>query len=223
MRSSNLIFQYGNFNFEKIDDFTCSFGIKNNIYSNALISGISLSGTVVIPGYVRCKEDNRQYKVVETAAFSLRDCVNITNVVLPNTLQTINADFLYNTSVTHLIVPSSVKYLRKSSFSGMTQLQSISFQSGSQLELLDGSSFAHSNNLIFVVIPSKVRKIGNKLFQFRTATTIVDLVFCGSNFIGSTNLTTADTNIAISVSSKYLSQTLAGMEVTQLENDTICI
>lgn len=60
-------------------------------------------------------------------------------------------------------IPSFIKYIKSSAFSGCSVLKTVCFQKDSQLVLIDDDSFTHST-LVNIVIPSSVVRIGKNAF-----------------------------------------------------------
>ena len=216
-------FQYGYYSFQPIDDSTCYLGIQNNKYANCPIEGKLFSGPAIIPGFVRNPHNQRVYKVVETALYAFRDCIHLTNITLPNTIHTINRDLLYNTSVTYLTIPASVRCLTYAALSGLSSLTTLIFQPGSELTTLKESSFAYFHSANLIILPPKLRTINRKLFEYRVSSTPVTLIFCGTHQIPSSPLTEAETTIVAYVSSRYRESTIGGIQANILEDDSICM
>ena len=173
-----VTFQYGSFNFEVIGRKTCKIGTSNNQHGNGAINASSISGEIIIPGFVYNNEDNRKYEVISTSKFCFRGCSKITAMSLPSTLKIIEQDTFYNTSITSLIIPRSVEILKYAAFSYLTLIESIIFESGSNLRVIENRAFASCNKLKKIILPSKIKVMHNEIFWNLIGATI-DLYYCG--------------------------------------------
>jgi hypothetical protein len=68
-------------------------------------------------------------------------------------------------SLSSICIPSSVEVLRQSSFSGCIALSVLTFESGSQLSLIEKCAFEGCSSLSSICIPSSVEIIGEDCFS----------------------------------------------------------
>ena len=77
--------------------------------------------------------------------------------------------------ITKIIIPEEVKGLKRSCFSGCTNLSEVVFADGSELTEIGLSAFQNCASLTTIKIPSKTTKIGNKVFSGCTALTSITI------------------------------------------------
>lgn len=81
----------------------------------------SLSGTLYIPSTV--KADGRFYRVVQINPLALSRCVNLTRVVVPDSVENIQlAAFCDCASLEEIELPPSLKHIGPAAFSGCDNL-----------------------------------------------------------------------------------------------------
>ncbi|MCH5172120.1 MAG: leucine-rich repeat domain-containing protein, partial [Erysipelotrichales bacterium] len=90
---------------------------------------------------------------------------DITEVTISNNTKFImsNAFEIYK-SLTSIIIPSSVTSIGSLAFCDCTNLQTVTFESGSKLETIGSYAFSGCNSLTSIVIPSSVTSIENSAF-----------------------------------------------------------
>ena len=181
-----VTFQYGSFNFEAIGRKTCKIGTSSEQLGNGAIDTSSISGEIIIPGFVYNNENNIRYEVVSTSKFCFRGCSKITAMSLPSTLKIIEHDTFVGTSITSLIIPRSVEILKYAAFSYLTLIESIIFESGSNLRVIGDRVFAGCDKLTKIILPSKIAVMYNELFWGLGGST-KNLYYCG--IIEATNAT----------------------------------
>ena len=94
------------------------------------------------------------------------------DIIIPQTLGgytviSINRNaFKYNTSITSVTIPNTVKYIYVNAFIGASFLNTVIFQTGSQLELIGESAFSMCERLVVFEIPDGVLTIGEEAFYY---------------------------------------------------------
>ena len=120
-------FSFGKLNFSPLTSEACKVGWDESTEGNGAKEGKNIKGKIVIPSVAKDYENNKTYFVTELGKFSFRNCAEITDVILPDSLQAIRHDSFYNTSITKIFVPMSVKTLGFYSFSCAYKLREIAF------------------------------------------------------------------------------------------------
>jgi len=92
----------------------------------------------------------------------------------------LNTSFLNRTGITSIFIPATVTTIMDGStatgaFFGCTNLESVVFGSGSQLETIGSFAFYNCRNLESIVIPANVKNIGSS--AFRGCTNLESIVF----------------------------------------------
>ena len=218
-----VTFQYGSFNFEVISRKTCMIGTSNQQQGNGAINKSSISGEIIIPGIAYNSNDNKKYEVISTSKFCFRGCSNITAVCLPSTLKIIEHDSFYGTSIKSLIIPRSVEILMYAAFSTISFLETIIFESGSNLRVIKDRVFAYCNKLKKIVLPSKIKIMYSEIFWNLNGATI-DLYYCGINEATNETFKTSTSTFNVYVTEAYSNQmNFGGKKPTVLSrDDTTC-
>ncbi|EAY12753.1 cell surface protein, putative [Trichomonas vaginalis G3] len=95
------------------------------------------------------------YKVIKTSRYAFRDCTSITSIIIPNTLEFISLDSFWNTSVTELFIPKSIKTLDDNALSTMQKLVIVIFEKGISLTFGE-NVFYDCINLNSITFPSNI-------------------------------------------------------------------
>lgn len=140
---------------------------------NAPIVGKSFSGHLKIPQYAIY--NNKYYTVTQTSKYCFRHCYYITSVSIPNSIEFLDTDTFWNTSISYLFVPSSVKALASYCFSRMEQLKKIEFGEGIVLNIPNGC-FYRTYSLNEIVFPSNAIFPNSAAFEF---TNLTNIYVCG--------------------------------------------
>ena len=218
-------FQYRLLNYEIIDSRTCNLGVSNNVHGNGAIDPTTISGDIIIPSVVINSNNSHKYHVISTTKFCFRNCTNITGCSLPNTLKIIEQDLFFDDSlITSLIIPSSVEILRYAALSGIYNLKTIIFESGSNLKSIGDSAFAYLRQLKRIVLPSKLKTLSTNMF-FYMGNQEIDLYYCSSKEVTNDVFTGSSNNIFnIYVTKSYPSNaTFGGKAPIVLDsNDRTC-
>lgn len=122
------------YNIESMDELTVE-----------VTSGIDYVGDIVIPDEVIYK--NRKLKVIGIGANAFSKCWNLTSLVLPNTIKTIDM-WAFNrcSKLKKINIPSSVMKVKKGAFDGCSSLEEIIIEDGKDELELEYSGF---NNITY--------------------------------------------------------------------------
>lgn len=124
---------------------------------------------VVIPA----THNGKPVKGIGEGAF--KDCVDITSVVIPNSILNIEDHaFKGCTGLLNIFIPNSVSTIGNEAFYNCTSLISVTLGSG--LAGIGGSAFRDCTSLTTIIIPTNVLAIGGATFFDCTSLTI----FCGA-------------------------------------------
>lgn len=119
-----------------------------------------VEGEVIIPSSVIYNDVT--YKVTGIAKGAFRECVNLTSVVLPETLVSIGVEAFYGcTALSKIKIPNSVTVFGDGVFSGCTSLTSVNIPNS--MTTISSSAFS-SSGLKEIVIPQNITSIGNNAF-----------------------------------------------------------
>ncbi len=86
------------------------------------------------------------------------------NIIIPNTVIIIETmAFSLTSELSKITIPNSVQNLTFATFSS-SAIQSVNFESGSQIENIGPDTFSNCNNIQSIVIPKSVKTIGSHAF-----------------------------------------------------------
>ncbi len=113
----------------------------------------SYSGDIVIPETV--EGPTGTLRVVGIDPWAFKDCINLTNVTLPNSITSIGLYAFQNCSaLTELNLPNSLQTIDKWAFYFCTSLAHVTF--GESVISIGASAFMRCSNLANVSIPNSV-------------------------------------------------------------------
>lgn len=100
------------------------------------------------------------------------NCTSLTNINIPNSVTSIGmAAFVTCTSLTNITIPDSVISIGDYAFSGCSSLTSVTI--GNNVTSIGNYAFANCSSLTNVTIPNTVTSIGSLAFQFCGLTSII--------------------------------------------------
>ena len=92
-------------------------------------------------------------------------CSSLASVEIPSSVTSIGESaFQYCSSLVSVEIPSSVTSIGKYAFRVCSSLASVTFQAGSQFEIIEEYAFSECSSLDSVEIPTSVKSIGNSAF-----------------------------------------------------------
>jgi len=89
---------------------------------------------------------------------------NAASVTIPAGVIYIGSGAFYQTSITDVIIPASVTSIGSYAFMECTDLTSVTFATGSQLQTIGEAAFGDCSNLTSITIPASVTFIGEDAF-----------------------------------------------------------
>ncbi len=150
---------------ELVGEYTDTNGIKYALYSDntaSLKSYTGLGTTVTIPQTI--ESGDKTYTVTEISGQAFSGNINIRNVVLPPTVDSIGMlSFSDCTNLESITLSQELKSIGSSAFNNCTSLTSIQFPP--DLEKLYTGAFCNCTGITAVDIPAKVSKIYTDTFK----------------------------------------------------------
>ena len=125
----------------------------------------------------------------EIYSYAFNDCVNLTSIVIPNSVTRIGSSAFYGCKgLTSITIPDSVTIIESYSFSGCRGLTSITIPDS--VTSIGNSAFSGCNGLTSITIPNSVTYIEGSAFSGCTGLTYVNYIgdiagWCGIFFGGS--------------------------------------
>jgi len=107
-------------------------------------------------------ENDSQIKCIGRDAFA--HCKQLHDVTLPEGLEKINGGAFFDSGLTKLIIPSTVKIIGAVSFDSCTHLKELSFKDSIQLKKIGSEAFSGCWGLKHIVIPDSVEILGEAAF-----------------------------------------------------------
>ena len=161
--------------------------IKDNVFNGSGLKSIEIPKSVTTIGnnaFTSCTnlssvtfEKNSKLKSIGNIIFY--DDTKLTNIELPNSLESIGANVFTNTSIVNLKIPGSVKEIASSAFVGMPELVTVEIGAkgpadmyGSLLTTLSGPIFSGDKKLTNVFLPESLTKITGPVFANTNIETI---------------------------------------------------
>ena len=126
---------------------------------NAIIE--KLSNTLI----AGCKNTTIPDGVTSIRNYAFYGCTGLTSIEIPAGVTSIGERAFYTTDLTSIEIPASVTSIGKYAFSECTNLESVTFAEGSQLESIGNYAFQNCSNLTSIIIPASVTSIGSYVFQ----------------------------------------------------------
>lgn len=114
-------------------------------------------------------EDNT-YVVSKIGSQAFKWCQNLTTVTLPNTIEKIAEDAFYQSSISAISIPNSVRTIGSSAFGGCANLASANLPS--DLITINYGLFLGCSKLTSINIPEHVKTIGGSAFSMTGITTL---------------------------------------------------
>ena len=146
------------------EDKTCSVGWNS---SSAAVDSNTTEGTVTIPS------EANGYTVVNIGEYAFYDCKKITNVVLPETITSLERWAFYNSGITSILLPESLSTIKVSAFLNCASLTSVNLPS--QLTSLGASAFSGCSSLQTIDIPEGIIYIQGGTFEGCSSLRRVDI------------------------------------------------
>lgn len=129
--------------------------------------------------------------------YAFQDCIDLTSVEFPSTLQTIgNYAFQRCSKLTSVDIPSSVTSIGSSAFSNCSNLISITIPDS--VTSIGNGTFSYCSSLTSITIPDSVTSIGSFAFQGCSGLTSMTILATTPPTLGGTNaISSATTKIYI--------------------------
>jgi hypothetical protein len=96
----------------------------------------------------------------------------VERIILPETLQIIQAEAFYHSSLKSVSIPASVIFIGRSAFA-YTPIENLTFASDAQLKTMEMSAFEKTEKLGNVVIPASLTTMGRAVFKSSGITSLV--------------------------------------------------
>lgn len=141
-------------------------GFFYNIYSGSIDAEVTenpnkYSGDIVIPETFSYK--GKRYKVTSIGKNAFRLCENLSSVVMPNSVTTIDRWAFCDSEMKSIILSSNLSKIEQEAFNGCKKLEEINLPE--KLITIDVGAFAYCESLKSLVIPQNVMSIGAGAFK----------------------------------------------------------
>ena len=140
-------------------------------------------------------EANGKLKELSMNFFS--GCSALEEVVLPDALETIGSNSFASCGLTSLTIPASVKTIEINAFAASANLKTVTFEEGSQLEVIENQAFRNTALTSFTFPESDIPiELGEKLFlgclyltELHLSSKVTDI---GDALVGCSSIMTVD-------------------------------
>ena len=141
-------------------------GYFYNIYSGSIDAEVTenpnkYSGDIVIPETFSYQ--GKRYKVTSIGKNAFRLCENLSSVVMPNSVITIEKWAFCDSEMKSIIFSSNLSRIEQEAFNGCKKLKEINLPE--KLITIDVGAFAYCESLKSLVIPKNVMSIGAGAFK----------------------------------------------------------
>ena len=141
-------------------------GFFYNIYSGSIDAEVTenptkYSGDIVIPETFSYK--GKRYKVTSIGKNAFGLCENLSSVVMPNSVTTIDRWAFCDSEMKSIILSSNLSKIEQEAFNGCKKLEEINLPE--KLITIDVGAFAYCESLKSLVIPQNVMSIGAGAFK----------------------------------------------------------
>ena len=158
--------EYKELIFSKIED--SSYGVgdssKKNEYANGIVGGTSAEGGVIIPKRVN------NILVTEILTNAFRECTKITSIKIEAPIKIIQGDAFYHCcALESIIIPKTVEIIKDAAFSMSRYFVNIN---------------RTSPFLVIFEKGTKIKKLGNRLFEAQQGLTLILPVYKFPSFTG---------------------------------------
>ncbi|WP_159949634.1 leucine-rich repeat domain-containing protein [Polaribacter septentrionalilitoris] len=120
-------------------------------------------GKFTIPESIYWNYNNKTYKIVGISENAFKDCVNLNEVVFPNSLKYIGEEAFKNTGLKTLNYPKGLTSIGYGAFRECKNLETISIEEG--VTYIGNSTFSWCNSLLNVTISNTVKSFGYSTFS----------------------------------------------------------
>lgn len=90
-------------------------------------------------------------------------------VVLPDGLTELPADFLAFSAITEITIPATVEVIKNSAFEGCLSLTEVAFEEGAVLKTMEYWAFYNCISLTDIVLPDSLESMGHNVFSYCTS------------------------------------------------------
>ena len=149
----------------------------------------------------------------------MKSCFSM-SISLPNTLEKIAMDTFWNTSITEIFIPKSVRTIDQFGFSEAIKLQSIIFEEGISATI-NFRPFENCRSLKLLILPSNIRL---RNYQDFYRTFLSDVYICSPTFVpvGYLNFQNTVNIPTFHVTRYYKGETFMGKNVTIMNDKDYC-
>ncbi|WP_288955508.1 leucine-rich repeat domain-containing protein [uncultured Polaribacter sp.] len=120
-------------------------------------------GKFTIPESIYWSYNNKTYKIVGISENAFKDCVNLNEVVFPNSLKYIGDEAFKNTGLKTLNYPKGLTSIGYGVFRECKNLETINIEEG--VTYIGNSTFSWCNSLLNVTISNTVKSFGYSTFS----------------------------------------------------------
>lgn len=107
---------------------------------------------------------SKNIKEIKEGAF--QNCKNLRRVNIPSGLQTIGSYSFYESGITSIHIPGSVKSIGENAFCKCKKLLQVSYEKNSNIKSIEAGTFRRCTSLKKAVLPNKLTKLSEEAFSY---------------------------------------------------------
>lgn len=101
----------------------------------------------------------------------------IENAIIPEGVTYISDVFWFNDNIKTIIIPSSVKRIKRYAFRDCPSLSFVYFESPGELEIIEDGTFETCKSLTYISLPSSLKSIGSSAFAFCESLSYIEIPY----------------------------------------------
>lgn len=152
-------------------------GVKYSVIEgsqNVRIDGVASYQVTQLTVPPSVEYEGTDYNVTEVGICAFSGCNRLSELILPQSITTLERNCFSGTGLTSMTIPSNVTEISRSAFEGCSKLESVVLPEG--FTKIGVSAFYDCDKLTTMPIPATVKQIGNAAFGGCTALTEVDFL-----------------------------------------------
>jgi len=135
---------------------------KYSVSQDGAVSILGYTGSDRVIDLTALKLPDGAY--IKTIGGSVFAGIEIEEIILPDTLVTIQNKAFYKTGLKSIVIPASVEFIGREAFFG-TPIESLVFTEGARIERIEQSAFENTSRLTAVALPNSLAELGRYSFR----------------------------------------------------------
>ena len=141
-------------------NYNTFFNPDSNFWEAEVIYSKSYEGSIIIPDSVTYS--GKTYKVTRISSGAFKNCLGLTTVTVPTSVNKIESAAFYNSGITDISLPNTIVSIGSSAFYDCDNLTEIAIPNS--VTSIQANTFYSCDRLVSVTIPESIVSIENKAF-----------------------------------------------------------